>query len=155
CEEVQDRLGRQTPPGLEILSVQVVDLRSRPQVRRAWYQVVLPADRCCELPDRIREVLALDQCWIERVRPRRRRLDVRPYISVFHLAGKVLEMAFWISPHGAARPEEILSSLGLSDLFGAGALHLERSNLELMDEVPADAEPLPAALQRGPSRPQS
>ena len=153
CDEVQERLRRQAPPGLEIVSVCAVDLRSRPQVRRAWYRVALPAERCLDLPERIEEVLAAAECWVERVRPQRRRLDLRPYISVLRLADTTLQMALWISSHGAARPEEILSLLGLGDLLEAGALCLERSDLELMDEVAADAEPLPEALRQGPRQP--
>ena len=44
-------------------------------------------------------------------------------------------MALWITPTGAARPEEILAALGLVPLLEAGAV-LERSHLEILDEVP-------------------
>ena len=46
-----------------------------------------------------------------------------------------LDMALWITPTGAARPEEILAALGLVPLLEAGAV-LERSHLEILDEVP-------------------
>src|SRR5207253_3677537 len=42
AEEVHDRLGRQAPPGLEILSVGIVDKKAKLQVRRAWYRAGVP-----------------------------------------------------------------------------------------------------------------
>jgi radical SAM-linked protein len=44
-----------------------------------------------------------------------------------------LEMDLWLTPQGTARPEEVLSVLGVKDLLDAGAV-LERARLELTDE---------------------
>jgi hypothetical protein len=59
-----------------------------------------------------------------------------------------LEMELFLTPHGTARPEEVLTVLGLQDLVEAGAV-LERSRLELHDEVTPtnQTEPPLAALQ--------
>src|SRR5258708_1299556 len=47
-----------------------------------------------------------------------------------------LEMDRWLPPAGTARPEEVLTLLGLQDLPDAGYV-LERTRLELCDEVAA------------------
>jgi hypothetical protein len=43
-------------------------------------------------------------------------------------------MDLWLTPQGTARPEELLTVLGVNDLLDAGAL-LERARLELTDEI--------------------
>jgi radical SAM-linked protein len=84
-EEVHDRLARQTPPGLEILSVRRIPLKSTAQVCRLCYAVPVPEARRPELQQRIRDVLAGTACWIDRGRPHARqpgrRLDVRPFLA--------------------------------------------------------------------------
>src|SRR5262249_2066555 len=107
AEEVHERLHRQAPPGLEILSIRAVDRKSKPQVRRAWYAVDVSAADATALPERIAAFLAAPACWVERSRPQRRRLDIRPYVSALHLQGTTLEMILWITPNGAAPPDEV------------------------------------------------
>jgi hypothetical protein len=51
-------------------------------------------------------------------------------------------MALWITPNGAARPEEVIAALGLTALLDAGAV-IERTDLELYDELPPEAEHAP------------
>jgi radical SAM-linked protein len=132
--EVFDRLAAQMPPGLEILSVNRIDVRSKAQVRRAGYRVSVPADRQPELPERIAALLAARECWVTRSRPAPRRLNLRPFLDELRLADDRLEMLLWVTPTGAARPGEILELLGLGDLALAGA-PLERHILEILDET--------------------
>ena len=75
-------------------------------------------------------MLATTECWVERTRPQPRRLDLRPYLCDLRLEGEALEMTFWVTPHGTARPEEVVALLELSDLLEDGAV-LERHLLEL------------------------
>jgi radical SAM-linked protein len=42
--EIHDRLARQAPPGLEVLSIRAILPRSTAQVRRVTYRVALPPD---------------------------------------------------------------------------------------------------------------
>jgi len=133
-EDVHERLARQAPAGLTIHSVRAIDPKTRVQVRRAVYRIEIPAERRAELPDRIAEFLAADACWIERTRPHQRRIDLRPYVCELRLDDNILDMVFWVTPQGAARPEEVLGRLGLDDLIEAGGV-IERSYLELHDEV--------------------
>jgi radical SAM-linked protein len=65
-----------------------------------------------------------------------RTLDIRPYLRDLRLVDGALELDFWVTPTGTARPEEVLALLHMGDLLEAGAV-LERCTLELHDEVSA------------------
>ncbi len=136
-EEIHERLSRQCPPGLTLLSLRRIDPKQGAQVRRLSYRLRLPAERCAGLEQKIAEVLNASECWIERHRPTPKRLNLRPLIDGLTLqsgeGGTDLEMTFWLLPEGTARAEEVLTLLGLSDLLPAGVV-LQRSRLELHDE---------------------
>jgi hypothetical protein len=70
---------------------------------------------------------------VERHRPQRRKIDVRPYVDALHVQDGALEMDLLVTPSGTARPEEILELLGLGDLLEKGAL-VERTSVELEEE---------------------
>ena len=53
-----------------------------------------------------------------------------------------------VSPAGTARPEEVLGLLGLQDLLDAGAV-LERTRLELSDELPSSEPDGGTELEKG------
>jgi hypothetical protein len=178
-EEVRDRLIRQTPPGLAILDVRRIPPATTAHVRALCYSVPLPLERLSTLPERIALVMASPDCWVERTRPPRRRLDIRPFLRALHireereeplpqplpetergartalpplsasgrgLGGGVaselgegkgwLDMELWLTPTGTARPEEVLTVLGLPEFSsdGAAGAVLERRWLELEDE---------------------
>ncbi len=137
-EVITDRLARQCPPGLTLLSLRRIEGRRPAQVRRLSYRLRVPAERCAGLEPKIAEVLAAGECWVERHRPTPRRVNLRPLLDGLELIvgpeGTDLEMTFWLRPEGTARPEEVLTLLGLADLVPAGVV-LQRSRLELQDEV--------------------
>jgi radical SAM-linked protein len=60
-----------------------------------------------------------------------------------------IEMDLWVTPGGTARPGEVLALLGLTDLLDAGAV-LERTLLELHDELPNPGPVPPAVAGPGP-----
>src|SRR5262249_55648084 len=122
AEEVHARLARQAPPGLDILEVHRVDVRAGAQVRRTTYRLPVPAERRAELPARITALLSQSECWIERERPQRRRIDLRPYLIDLRLTAEALEMDLRVTPTGTARPDEVLTLLGMHDLLDAGAV---------------------------------
>lgn len=136
-EDIRDRLARQAPAGLEILSAERVDPRETAQVRRATYRLALPPERRAELPPRLAALLAEPHCWVERPRPQPRRLDVRASLADLRLGPDSLEIDLCSVPGGTARADEIVQLLGLRDLLDAGAV-IERTYLEL---VPATAPP--------------
>ncbi len=158
-EEVHERLARQAPPGLEIHSVRRVGPRSTARVCGLTYALPIPSERLPLLQQRIGEVLASTACWIERTRPPRRRLDLRPFLRALRLEGPsvvgqvsslpagpgwqvanlphnnccTLFMDLRLTDNGTARPEEVAQLLGLEDLLASGAV-FERTRLELADE---------------------
>jgi radical SAM-linked protein len=149
AEEIERRLARQCPPGLVIVDVKAIDIKSSAAVRRAFYRVLSPfplADGCgvkeSSLADRSAEFLKLTDFWIDRSKPANRRINVRPFVSELRANVRCVEMALWITPNGAARPEEVLAALGMGDWLDAGAI-VERTDLELTDELPPDAPAAP------------
>jgi radical SAM-linked protein len=132
--DVLDRLARQCPPGIEIRSVRRLEGRASARVRRAFFRLPL-ADSVADLSDRVARFLQRPDCWLERTRPQRRRINIRPYVSELSAGPDGLDMALWISANGAARPDEVIDALGLGDRLAAGAV-LERTDLELYDELP-------------------
>ena len=137
-DELRERLVRQAPKGLDILSIRRIGVRDGAQVRRLTYRLAVPAERVATLAERIATVLASPECWVERTRPPVRRVDLRAFLSDLRLTELspntfALEMELFLTPHGTARPDEVLTVLGLQDLVEAGAI-LERSCLELEDE---------------------
>jgi radical SAM-linked protein len=148
--EVLERLNRHAPPGLEFLACRALERKSSVQVRRAFYRLPLTAVESPEmtgllggLAARCAELIARDRCLVERLRPQRRFVNVRPYLCELEASYEALTFALWITPDGAARPDEIVKALGLAPLLDAGAV-LERTRVELMDEMTADQRWLPA-----------
>jgi radical SAM-linked protein len=133
-EEVRERLVRQAPPGMEILSLRRIDFKAGAQIRSLTYRIALPAERLEETVRRAAEFMVASESWVERNHPTPRRVNLRPWLLDLQ-ATTHLEMKLCLTPAGTARPEEVLTVLGLSDLLEAGAV-LERARLELVDETP-------------------
>jgi radical SAM-linked protein len=132
--EIRARMTSHTVPGLDILSVGRVEARRAAQVRRVTYRVPLPAGREAGLGERVAALLAAPACPVERTRPEKKQINLRPYIDQIRLAPGALEMDLWVLPSGMARPDEVLRLLALQDVIEAGAV-IERSRLELEDET--------------------
>ncbi len=79
-EEVRERLVRQAPPGLTILSLRRIDFKAGAQVHSLTYRIALPADRSAEAARHATEVMAASECWAERTRPAPRRVNLRPWL---------------------------------------------------------------------------
>lgn len=141
ADEVLTRLRRHCPPGLDILEVSLIPPRQTAHVRGLCYAVDVPPDRAAATAARLAEVLAAPECVVERTRPPRRMLDVRPFVRDLRLdphTGR-LEIDLWLLPSGTARPDEALALLGLGDLLEGGAV-LERAGLDLADDHPTPRE---------------
>jgi radical SAM-linked protein len=133
AEQVSAGLRAHAPPGLLIGEVRTITRQTRGQPFRASYRVQLlqpPGD----LAERIVAFRAASAAFIERQRPVRKRINVRPYVSNLQARGGCLDMALWITPNGAARPEEVVRALGIDDVASNGLL-VERTDLELVDEA--------------------
>ncbi len=105
AEEVRDRLARQAPAGLEILSVKRIDPKVTAHVRRVCYRLPVPPEQVSELPTRVAALLATPECWIERTRPHRRRIHLRPYVRDLRLEADGLVPDLLISPTGSHPPK--------------------------------------------------
>ncbi len=79
-EEVRERLVRQAPTGLTILSLRRIDFKAGAQVRTLTYRIALPDDRVAEAARRAAELMAASECWAERTRPEPRRVNLRPWL---------------------------------------------------------------------------
>ena len=144
ADEVRDRLARQAPAGLEILDAQRIDGRKTAHAQLACYRIAVPSEHRDALPARIVALLSSPSCWVERQRPQRRRIDVRPYLRDLRLQQESLEMDLIVTPTGSVRAEEILGLLGLEELLENGAV-LERTRLELDDESAGAADEMQLA----------
>lgn len=133
-EEIQVRLSRQAPAGLDILTVSRINPKVTAQVCRVCYRVALPADLAAVVPARVTALLACQELWIDRTRPHARRFDVRPYLHGLRVLNDALEMDLQVTPTGTVRPDEVLCLLDLGAILEAGAV-LKRTQLVLHDEV--------------------
>ena len=98
-----------------------------------------------QILDAIDRFLAQTEAWVVRQRPNPRRVNVRPYVESLTYADGVLAAALWITPTGAARPEEVFAQLGLAPLLDEGAV-IERNDLELLDELPEAERTMPVIV---------
>ena len=114
------------------------------------YSLPLPADRVDAVARRAAELLALDAVWVDRIKPKPRKLNIRQYLRGIEVSEPEasatvlpedrrsrfrLGMDLWVTGGGTARADELLLLLGVSDLLEAGSV-LARSELELRDETP-------------------
>ena len=142
--DVLDRLNGQAPVGLTFTSARVVAMKASALPRRAEYRLPLPADRVADAAEACRELLDRDKVWVDKFHPRPRRVNLRPYLRNLTATADGLVIDVWIPGQGGARAETVVDLLGLTDLIAAGAV-LERTELELHDEVPSDVSDGPPA----------
>jgi radical SAM-linked protein len=159
AEDVRTRLSQQAPAGLEFTSAVEIPLKASAVPRSVVYTLDVPAERI-EPARRIADgLMASDKVWVDRYKPRPRRLNIRPYLRGISLANRGCEppgaepypavhtagspdprltLSLWVTQTGTARADELLKLLGLFDLLDAGFV-LARSELALRDETPSGA----------------
>lgn len=149
-DEVRKRIITHAPPGLVFLSVREIDLRLSARVRRVFCRFVPAAKLNDDLSDVCAAFMQKTESWAERMRPQRRRINVRPFVEELRMVDGCVEMALWITPYGAARADEIIHALGLTEALDAGGI-IERTDLEIYDELPPDrATPPPVITTNAP-----
>jgi radical SAM-linked protein len=153
AEEVLERLKRQCPAGLDLLSICEIPLSSTAQVNRAVYCLHVPPEREAALREHCISLLASAECWIERRRPDPKKVNIRPYILDLRIEFEVLEIDLRVTPTGSARADEVVQQLGCGDLLDAGAV-LERTKLSLIEENIPVSSPRSISPIR-PKRPMS
>jgi radical SAM-linked protein len=174
-EEVRNRLNSQAPKGLEFNSAVGVPMNKSAMARRAEYLLPIPEDRLEALRTRAAEIMAQEKVWVERFKPKPRRLNIRPYlrnISIIDfrspastsevesgLRKSALLLDLWVTSWGTARADELLKLLGVDDLLDAGHILVRRS-LEIHDETetldgsdrPPEGVPESTPLDHDPAR---
>lgn len=159
-DDVLARLVRHSPEGLTFTSVREIEMKATAVPRRALYRLALPPGRAARLASIVAETLAAEKVWVSKSHPRPRRVNVRPYIRGITLHSLTLacaspsceapanwwdeqhtdsiELDLWVTGQGTARAEDLLRKLDLRDVLDAGFI-LERTHLELLDELPIEA----------------
>ena len=160
--DVLGRLNAHAPQGLEFTAVSVVPMKASAVPRRMTYTLPVPADRVPAAQAAAERLMAADKVWVDRLKPRPRRLNIRPYLRgitlvnrrcdppgsvdnpAVHTAGspEQLTLDLWVTQTGTARADELLKLLGLFDLLDAGGV-LARGELEIRDETPPGGESPP------------
>lgn len=164
-DDVLNRLRATAPPGLVFHNIRRIPLRATAQVRRSFYRIAIAPPHApsedgtpisdangADLSRRRDEVLARDHLWMQRTKPYRRCVDIRPFVESIDVLSQSrererpeethLQFTLWMTPFGTGKPDEILQLLTLDHLPEQGAI-LERYDLELLDEVGPDAPPPP------------
>lgn len=109
-------LARQVPVGIRLLGAVVPEADAPPQPVRVCYEVALK-EPPSGLDGAITAFLACDAWPVTRTSPENRparTLDIRPFVEALVHDGDRLEIMLRVTPQGAARPSEVLDSLGLS-----------------------------------------
>jgi len=147
-DEVLERLRQQAPPGIAFLSARRIPTNLTGQPRQALYRLPMPEGEVADPPARCAAFLERSSCWVERLRPTPRKVNIRPYIDSLTPRPDALEMTIWVLPEGTARADEVAKALGLGHLLDNGAV-LERTDLLLLDEIDSEK------VARAPTRPQA
>ncbi len=144
-DDVLRRLREQAPAGLAFTRCDVVPMKASAFPRRVVYSLALDrGDHSTALALRaaIHDLLAAEKVWLDKTHPKPRRVNVRPYIRTLTVSADAVTLDLWVTGQGGVRAEDLLRRLGLGDHLAAGAV-LERTHLEVADEVPAGATDAP------------
>jgi radical SAM-linked protein len=136
-EDVLRSLRAQAPLGLHFVSAVCVPMKTTAIPRRAVYRLAIPESRRESVAARCAELLAQDKVWVSRLKPGPKRLNIRPYLRSLTVDA-FLTFDLWVTQTGTARADELVKLIDVADLLEDGAV-LERTTVELRDEVPAAA----------------
>jgi radical SAM-linked protein len=142
-EEALRGLARQVPAGIRLLGAAVPEADAPPQPVRVCYEVALK-EPPPGLDGAITAFLACDAWPVTRTSPENRparTVDIRPFVEALVHNGDRLEIVLRVTPQGAARPSEVLDSLGLP---GRELAHrIRRTRVDWSEPVPPrqSAEP--------------
>jgi radical SAM-linked protein len=137
-EDVLAAFRAQAPIGWRFHSVKVVPMKASAVARRIVYRIELPDDRVDSVRAIADSLMASPEVWVDRLHPRPRQLDIRPYLRNLRVEDGAFQADIWVTGTGTARADELLKLLRIDDLLDAGHV-LERTELELNDETPPDA----------------
>lgn len=157
ADEALRNLARHMPAGIRLLGAEVSATDVSPQPLRVWYEVPVTAPTP-QLDGAIATLLSREACLVTRSQQEgraAREVDIRPFVEALARRGDRLEMVLRVTPKGAARPSEVLDSLGLT---GREMAHrLRRTHVEWSEPValPQSAETKERTLWKTPKSPAS
>lgn len=110
-----DRLDRETPADLRIVSVRLLQPKEQLRPTQARYCLDVGHSRLADLDARIRRVIKADVLEVERPilkSKRTRTVDIRPYLLDIRVDGDAIEYMLRVTGTGTAKPAEIAGLLG-------------------------------------------
>lgn len=116
-QDVEDRLGKELPEGIGLLSVGLGDPHHAARVAGMTYAVA-PSEAVRDDPrlgaDALAEFMARDEVPVRRIRKKREKtVNIRPFIRSLRWEGGEIVVRLNAGPDGTTRPEEILGALGV------------------------------------------
>ena len=123
-DDARRLLAREVPAGLTVLAAEVLPNGNAPAARMAEYSLAIEPTLADVVRTRAEELLAREHVEVERVVPKSRsqkQVDIRPYLATIAVIDNRLYWTQSITPTGTARPDEVLTALGLP-----GRDHLHR-----------------------------
>ncbi len=141
-EEIRNRLNATAPSGLTLHTAVAVPLSANAVARRSVYRVTLAPERAESVREAAVKMLACEKLWVERIKPKPRGLNIRPYLRDIRIAENAVEFDLWVTHTGTARIDELIALVGLAETNP----EILRTELELIDEITGDvAEHPPTA----------
>ena len=130
-EYINQRLSKQLPQGITLLSVIMTPLKHSVQPNSAMITIPLDAARMNEaLQNKIKSLMGSTQCVIARTagHNKTKEIDIRQFVSSIHTTEQGIHVTCSIAPHGSVRIDEILSVLSIDrdDLTGP----IQRSHIQ-------------------------
>jgi radical SAM-linked protein len=110
-----DRLDRETPADLRMVSVRLLQPKEQLRPTQARYCLDVGHSRLADLDARIRRVIKADVLEVERPilkSKRTRTVDIRPYLLDIRVDGDAIEYTLRVTGTGTARPAEVAGLLG-------------------------------------------
>jgi len=135
--EVANRLARELPEGLELVSVELGSPKEH--ARAAWATYRVEAADGSPMDERmsasaLTALMEREAIWVERQRKgRNKRVNIRPFIKKLGLDGNAMVLEVAAGPEGSARPEEILEALGFDATEVRGRFRLTRVHVVLQN----------------------
>ena len=129
-------LRRSAPPGIAFVSARRIPVKQTAKPRRVEYSLPVNADRQAFAAERLNRWDAQGEMWVERTRPRHKRIDIRPFVDSVGLRDGRLGFSLWVTQNGTAKADEVCHSIGLGELLEETCW--TRSRMEVFDELSAE-----------------
>lgn len=140
--DIEAALNAVAPPGLTLFDSKPMPMNATAIARRFLYTATIPVDRIEVASQRAAELLISPQVWVERIKPRPRGLNIKPYLKSITVYDTTVTFDIWVTGGGTARLDELLRLLDIDDV----ATDLKRTELIVRDESEAEAGEPPLDL---------